>query len=69
MAQNNTTALAMLAVILAAGVGAVSQGFAAAPSTTLASNLESLMASGFEIAPLALVVLVAFAVARSVSLV
>lgn len=69
MAQNNTTALVMLAVCLAAGIGAVSQGFAAAPSTTLSTNLESLMASGFEVAPLALVVLAVFAAARRASLV
>lgn len=67
MAQHNTTALVMLAACMAAGVGAVSQGFAAAPSTTLSANLESLLASGFEVAPLALAVLAAFAVASKVS--
>ena len=50
--------MAMIAAVIVAGFGAVQSGFSAAPDSTLATDLESLMASGFEVAPLILLLVV-----------
>lgn len=51
----------MVAAAIVAGLGAVTSAFDAAPASTLATDLESLFASVWEIAPLILIILVAFA--------
>lgn len=60
-------ALAMVAVLIAAGLGALQVGFRDAPSSALASDFESIFAGGLEIAPLILIALFALGAASWVS--
>lgn len=67
MATNNIASIGILGVLIAGAFGAVTIGFSnQAGSSTLATNMEQLLASGFEIAPLLLVALLALGIGRAV---
>jgi len=69
MTQTNSLAsIGILGILVAGAFGAVSVGFEnQAGSSTLARDMESLLASGFEIAPLVLAALLMLGLVRVVS--